>query len=466
MKPSPRKVPLHERPAEERIQDFAEVNDGYSLEQAVAEATRCIQCPNQPCVAGCPVRIDIPGFIRQLRAQKLGQSLQTVKTANMLPAICGRVCPQENQCEQACTVGKIPGSEPVGIGRLERFVADIARQSGEAVPVSAPPSHTKKEQRVAIIGSGPAGLTCAAECARAGLRPTIFEALHEPGGVLTYGIPEFRLPKQIVRYEIENVRALGVEIRTDVLVGRTITLPELQQQYAAIFIGIGAGTPVFMNVPGTNLKGVFSASEVLTRVNLMRAYDFPRSDTPVFHGRNAIVVGGGNVAMDAARSVLRLGAQSVRVVYRRTLEQLPARREEYHHAVQEGITFSWLAVPVAYLGDPKGNLERAQIQRMELGEPDESGRRRPVPIPGDRFVQECDMVVEAIGQSANKVLFETFPGLARNKRGYLQVDPQTLSTSVSGIFAGGDIVTGAATVIEAMGAGKRAAVSIADFLAT
>jgi glutamate synthase (NADPH/NADH) small chain len=423
-------------------------------------------------VKGCPVNIDIPGFIKKITEKDYKTSGEILKQYNYLPAICGRVCPQETQCEGACIMNKMKHFQPISIGKLERYVADWNREKTDS----------KKElniskavnKKVAVVGSGPAGLTAAAYLAERGFEVTIFEALHLPGGVLVYGIPEFRLPKEIVRHEISDIEKLGVQIKTDYIVGRTITIEELRDEFDAIFIGIGAGTPRMMGIPGSELIGIYSSSEFLTRINLMKSYDFPRHDTPVRVGKNVIVVGGGNVAMDSARSALRMGqttqfshhdtyhSNHVKVVYRRTESEIPARIEEYLHAVEEGIEFHWLKNPVEYIGE-NGQLKAVKVQHMKLGEPDDSGRRRPVPIEGKFEVFDVDTVIEAIGQTPNKLLLESFPQLKLNRRGTIEVD-QNLMTSVEGIFAGGDIVTGAATVIEAMGAGKQAAKSIINYL--
>jgi glutamate synthase (NADPH/NADH) small chain len=457
---TPKKTPISEQDPIARGKNFDEVCLGYTLDEARLEATRCLQCKTAPCIAGCPVAIDIPGFIKALAEGDLPKSWEILSDATSLPAVCGRVCPQETQCEGVCTVGKIKGKEPVAIGKLERFVADWkASQPEEAV---TPPLQDKG--KVAVIGSGPAGLTVAGDLAKMGYKVTVFEALHEPGGVLMYGIPEFRLPKEIVRREIGNIRKLGVDVEVNAVVGRTVTIEELRSQFDALFIGTGAGTPNFMNLPGTNLNGVFSASEYLTRINLMHAYEFPSYDTPTKTSKKVVVVGGGNVAMDAARSALRLRADEVTVVYRRSVEELPARIEEYHHAVEEGIVFNFLTNPVEYVGDEKGNLKAVRCIRMELGEPDASGRRRPVPIKDSEFVIEADTVVEAIGQGSNKVLLNAFPELKLNKWGYIDADEKTGATNLPDVFAGGDIVTGAATVILAMGVGRDAARSIDSYI--
>lgn len=461
VKPPMRKVPMPEQDPQERIKNFFEVALGYSEEQAVIEAKRCLQCPTHPCVSGCPVGIDIPGFIRKIKEQDFGESAKILKKYNNLPAICGRVCPQEVQCEEKCVVGKIPGSEPVAIGRLERFVADW--EAANIQELKADP-RSSKGKRVAVIGSGPAGLTAAADLAKMGYEVDVFETLHKPGGVLVYGIPEFRLPKSIVEREVKYIESLSVKIHLNTPIGKAISVEELLNDYDAVFIGVGAGTPKFMKIPGTNLNGVYSANEFLTRVNLMKAYMFPEYDTPVKRGTNVVVVGGGNVAMDAARSALRLGAKNVIVVYRRTEQEMPARREEYLHAVEEGVKFKWLTQPLRYIGDEKGRVTGVECISMELGEPDESGRRRPIPIEDSRFIIETDMVIEAIGTDANRFLLSQFKGLVLNKYGYIVTDSETGATSLKKVFAGGDIVTGAATVIEAMGAGKRAAYWMDKFL--
>jgi len=456
-----KKTPMKERDPRVRRRNFEEVALGYTEEEAIREAERCLQCPTHPCISGCPVGIDIPGFIKKIREKDFLGAIDIIKKYNNLPAVCGRVCPQEVQCEAKCVVGKIPNAEPVAIGRLERFVADW---EAENVGIRVPEISDKKNKKVAVIGAGPAGLTAAADLAKMGYDVVVFEAFHKPGGVLIYGIPEFRLPKKIVEREVEFIKRLGVEIRTSVVVGKSITVKELLEEYDAIFIGIGAGTPKFMKIPGTNLNGVYSASEFLTRINLMKAYLFPEYDTPIKVGRKVAVIGAGNTAMDAARSALRLGAEKVMIVYRRSEKEMPARLEEYHHAIEEGIKFHWLTQPVKYIGDERGNLVAMECVRMKLGEPDSSGRRRPIPIEGSNFTMEVDMAIEAIGQEANRLLLSEFKELKRNKWGYIEADLETGATNVKGVFAGGDIVTGAATVIEAMGAGKRAAKHIDLFL--
>lgn len=461
LKISPNKTPMKEQSPELRKQNFSEVALGYTPEEAIMEAQRCMQCKNAPCIKGCPVGIDIPSFILLIRKGKFDKALEKIQETNLLPAICGRVCPQEKQCEAFCTVGKIKGHEPVAIGRLERFVADWEAQKDNP---KMPEIIERKNKKIAIVGSGPAGLTCASYLAKKGYRVVVFEALHEFGGVLTYGIPEFRLPKAIVKREIDMIKALGVELIKDVVVGNTITFEELRRDFDAIFIGTGAGVPKFLGIKGTNLIGIYSANEFLTRINLMKAYKFPEYDTPVLRGEKVVVVGAGNVAMDAARSALRIGAKEVTVIYRRTVKEMPARIEEYHHAVEEGVKFIWLSTPAEYLGDEEGKLRKVKCIRMKLTEPDESGRRRPVPIENSEFLLEADLVIEAIGQGPNKILLNSIPDLELNSRGYIKVDPETMQTSIPGVYAGGDIVTGAATVIEAMGAGKRAALAIDNFL--
>jgi glutamate synthase (NADPH) small chain len=446
---------MPEQPAGERIGNFNEVALGYGVEQGREEAARCLQCKKQPCVAGCPVEIDIPRFIKEIEEGDLDSAVLTLKNRNSLPAVCGRVCPQEDQCEKVCALNK--KGNPVAIGRLERLAADYEADKGEAaLPEIKPPTGKK----VAVVGSGPAGLTCAGDLARAGHSVTLFEALHAPGGVLTYGIPEFRLPKRIVQREVDYISRLGVRFVYDQVIGRTTTIQQLKDDgFEAFFIGIGAGLPSFMNIPGENLNGVYSANEYLTRSNLMKAYLFPEYDTPVKRGRSVAVVGGGNVALDSARTGLRLGADEVFLVYRRSAAEMPARAEEIHHAEEEGVQFRFLTLPTEILGE-EGRATGMTCLQMELGEPDDSGRRRPVPIEGSEFTIECDLVVMAIGTSANPLLPSTLPDLALNRWGYLQLDEATGETSIPGIYAGGDIVTGSATVIEAMGAGKRAARSI------
>jgi glutamate synthase (NADPH/NADH) small chain len=457
----PKKTPMPEQPPAERIHNFNEVPYGYTPEQAMAEARRCLQCKNPRCVEGCPVGIDIPGFLQLIAEGDFQGAINLIHRANALPAITGRVCPQETQCEAVCTLCK--KYEPVAIGRLERFVADWEAAQG-TLPVPPLPPPTGK--KVAVVGSGPAGITVAADLAKMGHEVTIFEALHEPGGVLIYGIPEFRLPKEIVRREVDYVRRLGVKIVTDFVVGRTATLEELLQEFDAVFLGTGAGLPWFLNIPGENLNGVYSANEYLTRVNLMKAYLFPEYDTPVARGRRVVTIGGGNVAMDAARTALRMGAEESIIVYRRSREEMPARLEEIHHAEEEGVQFMFLTTPVAFHGDDNGRVKELECLRNELGEPDESGRRRPIPIPNSNFRIPCDLAIIAIGQSPNPLIPTTTPQLKIGKGGVVVVDEKTMKTSVKGVFAGGDVATGGATVILAMGQARIAAKAIDEYLRT
>ena len=453
--------PMPEQDPKVRAKNFAEVTLGYTTELAQAEAQRCLNCKTAPCRKGCPVQIDIPAFIKLIKEDDLDASIAKIKEANGLPAVCGRVCPQEEQCEKYCVLGK--KGEAVAIGRLERYVADASRDKGNAIEAL---EFAKDAQKVAIVGSGPAGLSAAGDLAKLGYKVTIFEALHLPGGVLMYGIPEFRLPKdKVVQVEINNLRKLGVEIVVNAVIGSTFTVDELLEEegFEAVFIGSGAGLPHFMNVPGENLNGVYSANEFLTRCNLMKAY-LPSSGTPIYVGKRVAVVGGGNVAMDGARTALRLGAEHVSIVYRRSEEELPARLEEVHHAKDEGINFQLLTAPTAVLGNKEGWVTGLQCVRMELGEPDGSGRRRPVEIKDSEFVLNVDTVIIAIGQGPNPLVQSTTKGLEINKKGNINADAETGATSKPGVFAGGDIVTGAATVILAMGAGKKAAVAIDKYL--
>ncbi len=455
------KVPVREQDAQVRATNFEEVCFGYNAEEAMAEANRCINCKNAQCVKGCPVAIDIPGFIQKVKEGEFEAAYQIISQASALPAVCGRVCPQESQCEGKCIRG-IKG-DPVAIGKLERFVADWARENDIKPAVS----NEKNGKKVAVIGSGPAGLTCAGDLAKMGYEVIIFEALHEPGGVLVYGIPEFRLPKEkVVSKEIENVKALGVKIETNVVVGKSVTIDELisEEGFEAVFIGSGAGLPKFMGIPGENANGVFSANEYLTRSNLMKAFD-ASSTTPIMHGKKVAVVGGGNVAMDAARTALRLGAE-VHIVYRRSEEELPARVEEIHHAKEEGIIFDLLTNPTEILANEKGWVTGMKCIRMELGEPDESGRRRPVEVKDSEFVMEVDTVIMSLGTSPNPLISSTTEGLEINKWKCIVADEATGLTSKEGVYAGGDAVTGAATVILAMGAGKAAAKGIDEYLST
>jgi glutamate synthase (NADPH/NADH) small chain len=451
------RTPMLEQPAEERRKNFNEVALGYTKEDALAEASRCLSCKDPKCVEGCPVNVDIPSFIKLICEEDFGGAIEKIKSTNALPAICGRVCPQETQCEALCVLGK--KGQPVAIGRLERFCADYEHQKGVKVP-EIPESTGKK---VAVVGSGPAGLTAAADLAHLGYKVTIFESLHKAGGVLSYGIPEFRLPKEIVRQEVEYIKQLGVELKPSYIIGRIKTLDELCDEFDAVFLGTGAGLPTFMGIPGENFSGVYSANEFLTRVNLMKAYD-PEYDTKVKCGKHVVVVGGGNVAMDAARSALRLGADKVSIVYRRGEDEMPARREEIEHAKEEGIIFRLLTNPVRILGDEKFNVTAVECIKMELGEPDKSGRRSPVPVEGSEFTIPADVVVIAIGTSPNPIIFKGSEGLEQNKRGTVVADEETGATSKCGVFAGGDVVTGAATVISAMGAGKKAAKAIDEYL--
>ena len=458
----PHRVPMPEQPPEERVKNFNEVPLGFSEEQAMEEAKRCIQCKNTPCIPGCPVEIDIPAFIDLIAQGEFSDAAAKMKEQNALPAVCGRVCPQEVQCESLCTLGK--KHEPVAIGRLERFIADWEREKGTA---KNPPRPKPKGKKVAIVGSGPAGLTVAADLAKLGYGVTVFEALHKAGGVLVYGIPEFRLPKAIVQAEVDYVKSLGVELVPNAVIGNLFTIPELlENDYDAVFIGIGAGGPVFMNIPGENLNGVYSANEFLTRSNLMKAYLFPEYDTPTKKNKNVAVVGGGNVAMDSARTAIRLGADNVYLVYRRSETEMPAREEEIHHAREEGLVFNLLTNPVRIIGDEQGWVKGMECIRMELGEPDASGRRRPVPMKGSEFILDVDAVIMSIGTNANPLLPASTPGLDLTKWGYIVADEETGVTSMPGVYAGGDIVTGGATVILAMGAGRKAARGIEKYLSS
>ncbi|MEJ5326981.1 MAG: NADPH-dependent glutamate synthase [Candidatus Bathyarchaeia archaeon] len=442
----------------DRVKNFNEVALGYTEEMALEEASRCLQCPKPQCVTGCPVEVPIPQFIKCIREKKYAEGIAVIKTKNALPAVCGRVCPQEEQCQAKCVVGKV--GEPVSIGRLERFLADWERENGYQLPEKAPPTGKK----VAIIGAGPAGLTAAADLVKLGHEVTIYEALHVGGGVLIYGIPEFRLPKVIVRNEIEYIKKLGVDLRLGHLVGRTATIPELMKTGTdAVFIGSGAGLPQFTGCPGENLGGIYSANEFLIRVNLMKAYAFPDYDTPIRIGKHVVVIGGGNVAMDCARCALRLGAE-VHLVYRRSKDELPARAEEIENAEEEGVIFQFLTAPVEFYGDERGWVKAMKCIRMELGEPDKSGRRSVKPIPGSEFVMETDTVIIAIGQTPNPIIQRTTEGLVTDPRhGTIKVD-ENCKTSLDGVYAGGDVATGAATVISAMGMGKKAAKAIHEYL--
>ena len=454
--------PMPERDPMERVRNFYEVPSGYTAESAMEEAKRCIQCKKPLCVGGCPVNIDIPWFIRLIAEGKFLEAAHKLKETNGLPAVCGRVCPQEARCERVCSIDK--RGEPVAIGRLERFAADYEREHGEITLPELPRSTGKK---VAVVGAGPAGLTVAGDLVKKGHAVTVFEALHTPGGVLMYGIPEFRLPKKIVQSEGDYLKRMGVEIVVNAVVGKLETIDELLADgYGAVFIGTGAGLPNFMNIPGENLNGVYSANEYLTRVNLMKAYQFPEADTPVIRGRKVVVIGGGNTAMDAARTALRLCPEEVSIVYRRSREELPARAEEVHHGEEEGLKFQLLRNPKRFIGDADGRLKAVECIRMELGEPDESGRRRPVEVPGSEFQIEADVAIIAIGNGANPLIPQTTPDIKVNKWGNITVNQDTGRTSKKGVFSGGDIVRGGATVILAMGDGRRAANSIHEYLET
>lgn len=454
----------HEMPTQDpkvRAHNFDEVALGYDEETALAEAARCLHCKVPQCRKGCPVSVDIPSFIALIKEKDYAGAVAKIKESNALPAVCGRVCPQENQCEKYCILGR--KGESVGIGRLERFVSDIALQKEEGEQ-KEPPKGAKK---VAVIGAGPSGLSCAGDLAKRGYDVTVFEALHKAGGVLSYGIPEFRLPKEkVVKKEIDAIKKLGVKFELDSVVGRLYTVDELMEEegFSAVYLGTGAGLPRFQDIPGENLNGVYSANEFLTRCNLMKAYRFPEYATPIHVGRNVAVVGGGNVAMDAARTALRLGADKVSIVYRRSEEELPARKEEVEHAKEEGIHFELLTNPVEVIGDENGWAKELKLQRMALGEPDASGRRRPEPIADSEFTEPYDTIIIAIGTGPNPIIAHTTPGLDTTKRGNIVADEETCATSKKGVFAGGDIVTGAATVILAMGAGRKAADAIDKYL--
>ena len=459
-KAKPGRVPMPEQDPNIRRRNFEEVPTGYTVQMAQEEAARCIQCKKPGCVTGCPVGVDIPGFIKLVNEGDLTGAIRYIWTKNALPAVCGRVCPQESQCEGQCVLAKKGAA--VAIGNLERFCADYERENGTG---ALPPKAEPTGKRIAVVGSGPSGLTVAGDLILKGHDVTVMEAFHKPGGVLVYGIPEFRLPKAIVAQEVNFLERLGVKVECNTVVGRTVSLDELfEEGYDAIYLGVGAGLPRFMNIPGENLIGILSANEYLTRANLMKAYKFPEVDTPIPHGKNVVVLGAGNVAMDSARTAMRLGADSVRIVYRRSREEMPARGAEIHHAEEEGIEFFLLTNPVEYKGDESGRLTGMRCLKMELGEPDDSGRRRPIPIEGSEFDMETDLVIVAVGSGANPLLTQSTPDLALNKWGYVMADPDTGKTSKKGVWAGGDIVTGAATVILAMGAGRKSADSIHDYL--
>ncbi len=452
--------PMPEQDPKVRSKNFDEVPCGYTPKLAQKEASRCLQCKKPKCVEGCPVGVKIPDFVNLVFEGDFIGAAKKLKEDNSLPAVCGRVCPQESQCESFCILGK--KDEPVAVGRLERFAADFERAQGTVELPQLPPSTGKK---VAVVGSGPAGLTLAGDLIKYGHQVTIFEALHKPGGVLVYGIPEFRLPKAIVEAEVDYLKRLGVEIKYNYVIGKVLTVDELfEMGYDAVFLGVGAGLPVFMNIPGENLCGIYSANEYLTRSNLMKAYLFPEYDTPIARGKNVAVIGGGNVAMDSARTALRLGADNVHIVYRRSKTELPARAEEAHHAEEEGVKFKFLTAPLRYIGNADGWVTGMECIEMDLGEPDDSGRRRPVPKEGSNFTLDVDLVVVSIGTGANPIITGTVPNLELNKWGYIVADPETGKTSREGVYAGGDIVTGSATVILAMGAGRNSSRAIHEYL--
>jgi glutamate synthase (NADPH/NADH) small chain len=453
-------MPMAKQDVLDRIHNFYEVALGYNEEQAMQEAQRCLQCPNPRCVEGCPVDINIPAFIKEIKEGNFIEASVILKDKNSLPAICGRVCPQENQCQMQCVLGKM--GDPVAIGRLERFASDYERMKGATVP---PKQKSPMKGKVAVVGSGPAGLTAAADLVKLGYEIVMFEALHAAGGVLMYGIPEFRMPKKIVQSEVDYIKKLGVEVKTNYTIGKLSTIDELfEKGFDAVFVGTGAGLPRFMRIPGENLGGVYSANEFLIRVNLMKAYLFPDYDTPIRLGKKVAVIGGGNVAMDSARSALRLGAEEVWIVYRRSKEELPARHEEVENAEEEGIKFKFLTNPTRFLGDESGWVTGIECIKMRLGEPDESGRRRPLPIEGSEFIMDIDTAVIAIGQTPNPLIQRTTKGLETTRYGTIVAKEESGETTKAGVYAGGDVVSGAATVISAMGAGKRAARSINEYL--
>jgi glutamate synthase (NADPH/NADH) small chain len=460
-KPSPKirkeSVPMPKQDPKERSRNFNEVALGYAEEQAVAEAERCLQCRDAPCMKGCPVEVDISAFIQLIRERRFDEAIRKIKEKNSLPAICGRVCPQEEQCQANCTMRKV--GDPICIGRLERFAADWERERSYEIPQKPAPTG----KRVAIVGAGPAGLAAAADLVKLGHEVVVFEALHKPSGVLIYGIPEFRLPKKIIEAEVEYIEKLGVTIKRNAMIGKLYTIKELLEQFQAVFIGTGAGLPSFMGIPGENLCGVYSANEFLIRVNLMKAYAFPEYDTPIYIGEKVAVIGGGNVAMDAARCALRLGAKEVKIVYRRSRQEMPARTEEIENAEEEGIVFEVLTNPKRFIGNERGWVKAMECIRMCLGEPDESGRRRPVPIECSEFMIDVDTVIVAVGRTPNPIIQQTTEGLKVTKWGTIVVD-ENGKTSLEGVYAGGDIVTGEATVISAMGAGKKAARAIHEYL--
>jgi len=458
-KVSPTKTPMREQPARERVRNYDEVPFGYSSEEAILEAQRCLMCKNPRCIDGCPVEIDIPGFIQFIADNNFRDGINRLKEKNILPAVCGRVCPQEEQCEKKCIVGV--KNEPVAIGRLERYLADWEASQGDA---ELPPKAAPTGKKIVIVGAGPAGITAAADLVRLGHKVDMYEALHEPGGVLVYGIPEFRLPKSIVFREINYLKKLGVKLYTDHVIGMIKSIDELLEEYDAVFLGTGAGLPWFLEVPGENLNGVYSANEYLTRANLMKAYLFPQYKTPIIKGKRVATVGGGNVAMDCARTALRLGAEESIIIYRRSREEMPARDEEIHHAEQEGVILKLLSNPAAFHGGANNWLKEVECISMKLGEPDDSGRRRPVPIPDANFHVSIDVAVIAIGNSPNPLIPSTTPDIETGRWGNIVTDPETGKTSKQGVFAGGDVATGAATVILAMGAGKIAARGIHEYV--
>lgn len=458
------RIPTAELPAMERAKTFEEVNLGYTHDEAVEEAKRCIQCKNEPCVSGCPVEVSIREFIEMIANDDMSGAISKNKEKNNLPGICGRVCPQESQCEATCTMGKL--GDPINIGKLERYIADweLEHKNDDTCSVGLPKCEPSKGRKVAVVGAGPAGLTCAGDLARMGYDVTIFEALHKPGGVLAYGIPPFRLPRATISAEVDYVKSLGVEIRYNQIIGKIQTIEELfDNGFSAVFLGTGAGLPSFINIPGINANGVFSANEYLTRINLMNAKEFPEFDTPVWKGNRVAVVGCGNVAMDSVRSALRLGAEKAMIIYRRSINEMTARHEEYHHAEEEGVEFNWLTNPVEVIPNEKNFVKAVKFIKMELGEPDDSGRRRPIPIKGSEFIEEIDTVVIALGTSPNPLIPSVTPELKTTKWGTYETNDK-LMTSYPGVFTGGDALTGAATVIEAMGAGKVAARSISEYI--
>ncbi len=452
--------PMPEQAPQIRKRNFEEVPLGYTKELAVKEAERCLQCKKPSCMEGCPVSVDIPGFIKNVKEGDFAKAVRKIWERNALPAVCGRVCPQEIQCEGKCILGK--KGDPVAIGNLEKFVADMEREHGNG---DLPPKSAPTGKRIAVVGSGPSGLTVAGDLVLKGYEVTIFEAFHKPGGVLVYGIPEFRLPKEIVYSEVNTLERLGVKVECNTVVGKTVSLDELfEQGYDAIYVGVGAGLPRFLNIPGENLIGIYSANEYLTRANLMKAYLFPEYDTPLVRGKDVVVFGAGNVAMDSARTAMRLDADRVRIIYRRSRDEMPARSAEIHHAEEEGIEFFLLTAPTRFMGDENARLTGVECLQMKLGEPDESGRRRPIPIEGSEFKLECDLAVIAVGAGANPLLTKSTEDLKINKWGYIVADPETGKTMKKGVWAGGDIVTGQATVILAMGAGRKASDSIHQYL--